>query len=219
MSQLSFDIDAMIHDAEVAAAPTWAGVPLAYTSDYYTAAQLDEAFARYVFENGSFACIPRSHMWHRNGWDRGHSIQFGPHRIELFGADTSCTEADHHHSPGELPEGGGSRISHQAVCADQCAWHAIGTEREVVEAWHDHAMPGWRELPTLPDKLRPSGAGISTKNTAAMAWIHENYPEQWQQPGAPILTRRARYGTRHVPGYSPFGGYDLCVAVTEEGPE
>ncbi|WP_404442901.1 hypothetical protein LG315_08505 [Microbacterium marinum] len=30
-------------------------------------------------------------------------------------------------------------------------------------------------------------------------------------PGAPILTERGPYGTRHVPGYSPFGGYDLSA--------
>ena len=33
----------------------------------------------------------------------------------------------------------------------------------------------------------------------------------WQVPGAPIVTHRTPPGTRNVPGYSPFGGYDMTA--------
>lgn len=33
----------------------------------------------------------------------------------------------------------------------------------------------------------------------------------WQRPGVPVRTHRQSHGTRHVPGRSPLGGYDLAV--------
>lgn len=44
---------------------------------------------------------------------------------------------------------------------------------------------------------------------AAKKWISEHYPKSMQVPGAPILTERRPFGTRHVAGRSPWGGYDL----------
>lgn len=70
-----------------------------------------------------------------------------------------------------------------------------------MEAWHDHAMPGWRDLP-----VRPSGL----KAAALEAWL-DAYPSGWKRPGAPIRTVRDPHGTRHVPGRSPWGGYDLAA--------
>jgi hypothetical protein len=85
-----------------------------------------------------------------------------------------------------------------------------------VEAWHDHAWPGWRDLPILP--LTPQ-TDRTDKGTSkrARAFFEAEYPTEFQQSGAPVITQRSRFGTRHVPNYSPWGGYDLCsIAVGGE---
>lgn len=71
-----------------------------------------------------------------------------------------------------------------------------------MEAWHDHAMPGWRDLPVVP---------ADVKNAKRGAWVQTDYPTDWQVEGAPILTRRGEWGRRHVPLRSPFGGYDIAA--------
>lgn len=99
-------------------------------------------------------------------------------------------------------------LLYQANCPD-CRWHHIGTENDVVIAWHDHAWPGWRELPTLPAKLRGK-MGTRTMTPKLAAWLEANYPPEFRVDGAPILTDRGGIGTRCVPGYSPYGGFDIA---------
>lgn len=109
-------------------------------------------------------------------------------------------------------------LTYQANCVE-CRWHVIGTERGVVEAWHDHAWPGWRELPIVPEHVRPFGGGMGTNNpdrkgaARAREWVSEHYPLEWQVEGAPVRTERRATGTRNVPGYSPWGGFDICAAI------
>ena len=101
-----------------------------------------------------------------------------------------------------------SACSPSSVCS-VCSWQAItDDENTAVEAWHDHAMPGWRDLPTLPSKLR-GHMGTRKMTPALEAWFDANYPENFRVPGAPILTDRGGSGMRHVPDYSPYGGFDL----------
>ena len=69
-------------------------------------------------------------------------------------------------------------------------------------------MPGWRELPVLPTF---KGRYERKQKTAALAWLAEHYPTGWQFDGAPVITQRSPHGTRHVPGRSPFGGYDFAA--------
>jgi len=166
---------------------------------------LDAAFNRYQLEQGHSGCIPRSHMWNRSVLQE-ESITASGHTLEMFTADTRCEEADHGHTGENLP----GRYLHQAIC-NACDWHAIGDENRVVEAWHDHALPGWRQLPILPDDLRGRIGGTTTKNRRAMAWLEENYSADWRQSGSPIRTRRSAPGNRHVPGYLRFGGYGIAV--------
>ena len=97
----------------------------------------------------------------------------------------------------------------QMICA-ACSWHFIGEESAATEAWHDHAFPGWRDLPILPDKLRGQ-MGTRKMTPKLEEWFEAHYPTEFRVPGAPILTTRGKYGTRHVPNYSPFGGYDLSA--------
>lgn len=99
-----------------------------------------------------------------------------------------------------------------------CDWKGPerhGSENVAVEDAHDHAWPGWRDLPAAPDK--PSAAAMGDKK--ALARWHKQifvialggYPPGWvERGGAPIVTVRTPPGTRHVDGSSPWGGYDMA---------
>lgn len=91
---------------------------------------------------------------------------------------------------------------------ESCDWHQVNVgENTAVESWHDHAVPGWRELPIVPAHI-PLSDGTKLTRTAE-AWSSDHYPIEAQFEGAPIITQRSGLGTRHVPGRSPWGGYDL----------
>lgn len=126
----------------------------------------------------------------------------------MFGACARCKYPDHDHSANPLPGVG----LYQAICRP-CRWHYIAPdENKVVEAWHDHAMPGWRDLPLFT--RRTLGGSRDAKSRA---WVDDHYPAEWKFPGVPILTLRTPGGTRHVDHYSPLDGFDLCVGVHETG--
>lgn len=207
MSQdMLFDLDALAREA-VAATP-WHGAPLTYTSDYWTPEDLDAAFARYRAEFGNFGCVPRSHMWHRGLCDP--PLIAAGHELHMFNVDCRCVQPDHDHTAQPLPD----RYISQVICP-VCRWHLIGTHN-LVEAWHDHAMPGWRNLPVLPDKLRARCDDNQQNKQRRLHWVQEHYPAGWLFNGAPILTRRDRNGTRAVPGRSPLGGYDITDPAEKE---
>jgi hypothetical protein len=69
-------------------------------------------------------------------------------------------------------------------------------------------------LPIVPARLRDRDKiGLSK---AARNWISQHYPESIQMAGAPVITERDN-GTRHVPGRSPWGGYDLAHTAIDPG--
>ena len=141
MEQLAFDFDEFAREDARAKLPEWAGAPLRFTDDYYPPAMLDEAFEHWRFINGSFGSFARSHMWHRFGHA---TVEFGEHRAEMFFADLR-PEPDAE-GPGELLK--------KIVC-EPCVWQSdAGGESDAVEAWHDHAVPGWRDLPVVPRQIR-----------------------------------------------------------------
>ncbi len=72
-------------------------------------------------------------------------------------------------------------------------------------------MPGWRNLPVLPDKLREGRNENRQTKQRRLEWVQEHYPAEWLFDGAPILTRRSQHGTRAVPRRSPLGGYDITA--------
>jgi hypothetical protein len=199
--QLAFDIDTLLHDADLAAAPPWAGpAPLHFTTAYYTPAELDAAFHRWQFEHGSFGCVPRSHMWHPAITMDAANADTPGHDLTVLTADLRCD----HYGRDCLCVGD---LLYRAIC-ETCHWHQDGTEAHVVEAWHDHAWPGWRDLPVIPAGLGKRDDHNRPSRMFA-AWIEEHHPADWQVPGAPIITNRPEHGTRHVPHRSPWGGFDL----------
>jgi hypothetical protein len=206
--QLSFDIDALIHAAEVAAAPKWQGASLHFTTGCFSPAALDEAFEHWCFLNGHHNSIALSHMWHRYIGLNQH-IDFQEHSIDTFDAELRCLDQEHRDGDEDCSCVGGRLV--QAIC-EPCGWHVLAEdENTVVEAWHDHAVPGWRELPVVPERIRVRDAKGLTRH--AREWIAEHYPVDMQVSGAPIITERAQYATRHVPGYSPWGGFDISFTA------
>ena len=138
-------------------------------------------------------------------------FNLGDHSFDLFTADLRCEpwkHADPHR--GCLCVGD---LVYQSICAP-CGWDAIASdENSAVEHWHDHALCGWRDLPVVPARLRRTDSiGLSR---AARKWIAEHYPNSMQIAGAPIITERSSMGTRHVPGRSPWSGYDLSHTALE----
>jgi hypothetical protein len=200
--QMAFDLDVLMRE-QVAARP-WSGAPLTYTADYYTPAELEAAFDRYVAEHGRFASYVNSHMWALSMTLK--PFEAGAHSIHLLSADGSCELPEHTHAEGELPGAGVC----QANCTS-CRWHSIHTsENEAVEAWHDHALPGWRELSLVPSTLTKPGWDMERKSREkVMAWVEEHYPATFLERGSSVRTVRPRYGGRHVPNRSPQGGYDV----------
>ncbi|MFD5600787.1 DUF6349 family protein [Leucobacter sp. NPDC058333] len=201
-AQLAFDIDALLHDALLAATPAWDGAPLRYHEEHRTSAELDAAFDRYRFEYGNHGCIPDSHMWSRYMFGPQHGLAIDNHEFVLYAAETSCREAEHDHHGENLP----GDTQFQALC-EPCNWrYQSNDESFVIETWHDHAVPGWRTLPVVPQRLQ----GIPPRHRNPLReWVEEHYPLEAQAPGHPIVTARNPVGTRHVPGRSPWGGYDL----------
>ncbi|PRX66179.1 hypothetical protein B0I32_106315 [Nonomuraea fuscirosea] len=88
-----------------------------------------------------------------------------------------------------------------------CDWEGETRERErdAVEDAHDHAWPGWRDLP-----------GVKPSKSNYERWLSDvkrAYPPGWLEAGGPIVTIRAdsRF-SRHSPGRAPGGGYDLAAS-------
>lgn len=214
-----FDTEQLAREA-VAATPWEGRCPLRYTTDFYTPAELDAALARWNAQYGNFGSYPFSHMWHPAIASKPLLLEH--HQLHLYHADGRCNlhmygtaspgrdQANHDHTQQPLP---GSRMS-QAICTS-CRWHHIDPdESAAVEAWHDHAMPGWRSLPVMPNKIRVTRHGPhGTKKIAE--WVQAHYPPHWLIDGAPILTERNPEGTRAVPGYSPLGGYDITAPAAK----
>ena len=202
-NQPAFDFEELAREEARARLDEWDGAPLRFTTGYYPPAQLDAAFEHWCFLNGHFDSIDRSHMWHRYTWNRD-DVAFGEHSIAVFTASLRVERGAE--GPTVSPT--------QAIC-EPCQWHRIcGDESEAVEAWHDHAIPGWRELPVMPAEIRVRDDKGLTK--LARKWLEVHYPENMKVPGAPIITERTPNATRHVPGGSPWGGYDLSsTALTD----
>ena len=208
--QLAFDIEAMLHESAIEAASEWSGAPLGFTTAYWPVADLEAAHERWQFLHKLDQSRTQSRMWHRAIAVPG-SVAVGEHGFDLFTADLRCEPWTHRepHSGCQCV----GELTYQAICEPH-GWHVIaGDENSAVEGWHDHAFPGWRDLPVVPARLRSvDRLGLSK---AATKWIAEHYPPSRQVVGAPIITERSKGGTRHVPGRSPWAGYDIAHTAVE----
>lgn len=212
--QLAFDLEGMLHETAVAAAPEWHGAPLHFTTAYYSPYELDAAVAHWQFLHRLDGSRRDSRMWHRAIAVPG-GVEVGEHGFDLFTVDLRCDPWKH-----PAPHAGCACIgdlTYMAICEPH-AWRAIASdENAAVEGWHDHAFPGWRDLPVVPARLRNIGEiGLSK---AARKWVEQRYPTSMQVVGAPVITERSGIGTRHVPGRSPWSGYDISDTAVDPRPE
>lgn len=123
------------------------------------------------------------------------------HPFALFDADLRCA---HTRDAACTCLGG---LLARGYCFTCQWWTPICTdENTAVEAYHDHCWTGWRNLPICAQRMTPAGS---------RAVLPDTYPPEWEIPGAPVRTWRKKYGTRHVPAYSAWGGYDLAVLAPE----
>ena len=165
------------------------------------------ALEQWKHDYGNFACFQRSHAWHAELTAKGEqpadvcrpTILVAELRCGCLEPDCLCV--------GDLVYRGACR---------HCTWEGDirGCENAGAEDAHDHAWPGWRDLPIAPRRPE-SGTSTQQKRTIA-AWVttvNNIYPAGWLQSAGPIRTRRKGIGTRHVPNRTGFGGYDLCGEV------
>jgi hypothetical protein len=96
-----------------------------------------------------------------------------------------------------------------------CGWVAPEVredENPAAEDAVDHAWPGWRELPVVGHL--PWAEGPKALVQKQGVWLRRwgpSFPAGWLEAGGPIRTEREPMGTRHVPGRTPWGGYDMAV--------
>ncbi|WP_185845341.1 DUF6349 family protein [Nonomuraea sp. WAC 01424] len=109
--------------------------------------------------------------------------------------------------PVEPTEDAEAHTRYRSLCP-RCGHEgpARSHERAAVEDGHDHAFPGWRELPALAPPPHNASPAVQRRWEAAAAAA---YPSGWFESGGPVITYRSRYGCRHVPCRAPGGGYDM----------
>jgi hypothetical protein len=115
----------------------------------------------------------------------------------------SCT-------PGDGPV----RWRYRSYCGG-CGHEGPGrtSENDAVEDGHDHAFPGWREMPVVAHRPHTDRREPLDRWKAAVAAV---YPAGWLERQGPV--RELRHGgSRHVPGLAPGGGY--LMAVMRPGPK
>lgn len=197
-------------------------VPLGFTTAYFDPKTLVDAtrLAADAFGPWPFEGAPHiSQMWSASLC--GGFMELEHHDLYELTCDTRCKCQMRSLVADRVPCSNLGDLLYQSVCT-KCRWHYIGSEQQCVAAWHDHAFPGWRELPVVPLDVRPFGGGMHPKNAMekgqakkARAWVDEHYPDGWGVDGAPVVTEREALGTRSVPGYSPWGGYDISESALE----
>lgn len=175
---------------------------------------------------GGFGSIARSHGWHHHGFgdlamDRCEpmvlSADLRPSGKWLPGGWRDDPEP----SPCMAVHGRGGRFGVYRSFCRGCDWEGPSRDDEnsAAEDGCDHAHPGWRELPPVPEVPYIGGSMSSKTNQKEIAaWaakVNAVYPEFWLENGGPIRTRRDPPGTRHVGGRTPWGGYDLSMSAAE----
>jgi uncharacterized protein DUF6349 len=167
--------------------------------------RLDAADA-WVAAHGNFDSNLRSHAWRpaRVSPDGRYAAE-DAHRPAVLTADLRCHDYDEECScVGDLV--------YRGACLHR-NWEGDvrADENTAAEDAHDHAWPGWRDLPIVP--RRPENQKAQPRSIEA---VTDAYPAGRLESGGPIRTARGHYGTRHVPNHTGFGGYDLCGAIARE---
>jgi len=97
-----------------------------------------------------------------------------------------------------------------------CIWEGPVRDNTstAVEDAHDHAWPGWRDLPVVSRPPSDDSRGKARQIKLREQWkadVDAAYPPGWLESGGPIVTERPANARRDVPGGSRHGGYDLAA--------
>ena len=167
------------------------------------------AFDAWVEGHGHFDCFALSHGWHKAIPNHDPDAPTADCRPTTLAADLRCK---HYRQECFCV----SDLLHRGACLS-CDWEGPARDREsrAVEDAHDHAWPGWRHLPCVSSPPERGTSAQQKKRTVSWeADVNDVYPAGWLHAGGPIRTMRNGMGTRHVPGRTGHGGYDLCAGVT-----
>ena len=165
-------------------------------------------FEAWCTEHGHFGSLLRAHAWHPHAYGALNTptgrcqaavldVDLRPH--DSFPAECECTEA--------------GALLYRGACRG-CDWESSrprDDENVAAEDALDHAWSGWRILPVMPTM-----PGDPKKLARWTAELSAAYPDGWLEAAGPVRTWRQGLGTRHVPGRSPWGGYDVGVLQVAE---
>ncbi len=170
-------------------------------------------FDAWAEEHGRFGCVVRSHGWCAWELPIGIKMDRSNENFLLDRCEPAILAADLR-EPNPSCDCDGPLL-YRAVCRGRgCIWESAVYPREstAVEDGMDHAWPGWRDLPVIPAPPRYlNGAHRERAEAAWLAKAAGAYPVGWIEAGGPIRTQRPKHETRHVPNWTPFGGYDMAV--------
>lgn len=163
--------------------------PMGYTEDRYTLGEITQAYDAWTDLH------PDRMQAHYTGW-----------RLPMWEEPVAGPPGHSCVVVSAAPDGRYCDHVHRAI-DDTCGWASpVLTLRDAaLLAWHDHAWPGWRDLPAL----------VARDSANEHRWpdlIRATQPEAWQVPNAPIITDRPHRATgRTVIGRSPWGGCDIST--------
>ncbi|RIJ77950.1 hypothetical protein D1871_04505 [Nakamurella silvestris] len=192
-------------------------VPAALRNGFQTREEMAEAKQAWLRDNARFNFVARSHLWEING--------FETLAVPVMGHDTAIVEVriDCPHGPDQSDPCSCVRGDMTKAVCFTCTWQSpvrgeVWVDRmwgltplNLVHLLHDHAAPGWRELPIITPVRGDASPEVQRRWTEEVADL---YPAEFQRTGAPVITDRRPPVNRSVPGRSPWGGYDIAATPT-----
>ncbi|NJQ04007.1 DUF6349 family protein [Streptomyces lonarensis] len=150
-----------------------------------------------------------AHRWHIQPGHPGGAYSDLGHELE----------PPAHHAPTLLsrsrPKPRGHEQQFRGGCLT-CAWegpvypgsgHGDG-DNSAIEDAHDHAFPGWRELPPI---TRARDRRQTQRNLTRWTQLTSQYPLGWVDQGAPILVWSRHRREPHLPPHRGSPRYELRV--------
>ena len=234
----AFDLDALIAEQE---AEQYAG-PLGIVWGYLTTAELEQV-SHYTYTRrgerrrtttvtGTIRFLPDrpAHAWRSDHWQ---GFRIGVHRFTVFDLDLRCGCPQLlYNTWDEYRDAGGCQCVgvrlHRVQC-DDCAWCATGSEPFTIAAAHDHAAPGWRDLPAVPAEFRPERGGPlrhekhldrsrveKLQVQQAIDFVDAHYPEWAKSRTMPTIVRDRpdNHSRGGISGHGVYEGFELTEFTT-----
>ena len=177
-------------------------------------AQSDEAYARWKADRSEENRLAWRALWSINLTCPGAGfLDNDGAKPGDFPRCTPTVLSGDREDPGEeLP----NWLHYRGACLG-CGWvgEPVDSENAAAEDAHDHAWPGWRDLPVFPDRAYDPNPNLEKERARWLAKIMPLMPPGWIEAGGPVRTLREAPGNRHVPLHTPWGGYDMACGKDE----